>query len=52
MVREPDWYEHRCFRRDRPMANQHVFTRGCPEVRRMLAFGDHLRGDARRPAAL
>ncbi|MFN8623638.1 MAG: GrpB family protein [Chloroflexota bacterium] len=47
-VREPDWYAHRMLRvlRDgRPVVHLHVFSAGCPETHRMLAFRDHLRTD-------
>lgn len=44
-VREPDWFEHRCLRHSAPAANLHVFSKGCTEVGRMLAFRDHLRTD-------
>ncbi len=44
-LREPEWYEHRLFREERPRVNLHVFGQGCEEVRRMLAFRDHLRRD-------
>ena len=53
--REPHWHEHRLlkkgsphFAEDRPegpRVNLHVFPGGCDEVRRMLAFRDHLRKD-------
>ena len=45
-IREPDWYEHRVLKKLEPNINLHVFTEGCPEIDRMLAFRDHLRSDA------
>jgi GrpB-like predicted nucleotidyltransferase (UPF0157 family) len=42
-VREPDWYEHRMLRAFDPTVNLHVFSVGCEEVDRMLAFRDWLR---------
>ena len=45
-IREPDWYEHRVLKKADPNVNLHVFTEGCPEIDRMLAFRDHLRADA------
>jgi GrpB-like predicted nucleotidyltransferase (UPF0157 family) len=42
-VREPDWFEHRVFKGPDTNVNLHVFSRGCIEVDRMLAFRDHLR---------
>jgi GrpB-like predicted nucleotidyltransferase (UPF0157 family) len=42
-IREPDWYEHRLFRGPDTNINLHVFSRGCEEIDRMLAFRDHLR---------
>jgi GrpB-like predicted nucleotidyltransferase (UPF0157 family) len=50
-LREPDWFEHRLFKGPDTNVNLHVFSRGCVEVDRMLAFRDHLRtnaGDRRR----
>lgn len=44
-IREPDWYQHRLFKGPRASINLHVFSAGCPETRRMLAFRDHLRVD-------
>lgn len=44
-IREPAWFEHRCFKATDPAANLHVFSAGCPETRRMLAFRDRLRSD-------
>lgn len=42
-IREPDWFEHRLFRRLDANVNLHVFPRGCSEVDRMLIFRDWLR---------
>ncbi len=42
-IREPRWYEHRMFRGPRVTINLHVFSRGCVEIERMLAFRDWLR---------
>lgn len=44
-IREPDWYEHRVFKGPDADVNVHVFTVGCPEIDRMLAFRDLLRRD-------
>ncbi len=44
-IREPDWFEHRCLKHTAPTTNLHVFSTGCPEVDRMIAFRDHLRTD-------
>ena len=41
-IREPGWFEHRLFR-GAPRCNLHVFSAGCEETRRMVAFRDHLR---------
>jgi GrpB-like predicted nucleotidyltransferase (UPF0157 family) len=45
LIREPDWFEHRLFRAGEVPANVHVFSAGCTEVDRMVAFRDHLRRD-------
>ncbi|HEY9282166.1 MAG TPA: GrpB family protein [Pyrinomonadaceae bacterium] len=50
-VREPDWNEHRMFRTPERDVHVHVYSAGCPEVERNLAFRDRLRrnaGDCRR----
>jgi GrpB-like predicted nucleotidyltransferase (UPF0157 family) len=44
-IREPDWHEHRVFKGPDTDVNLHVFTVGCAEITRMLAFRDHLRAD-------
>jgi GrpB-like predicted nucleotidyltransferase (UPF0157 family) len=46
-IREPDWFEHRVFKGPDTNVNLHVFSRGCVEADRMLAFRDHLRADER-----
>jgi GrpB-like predicted nucleotidyltransferase (UPF0157 family) len=46
-IREPDWYEHRCFKLGRVDANLHVFSSGCREIGRMLLFRDWLRREER-----
>jgi GrpB-like predicted nucleotidyltransferase (UPF0157 family) len=43
--REPDWFEHRLLKRREPSTNLHVFTAGCEEVQRMIAFRDRLRAN-------
>jgi GrpB-like predicted nucleotidyltransferase (UPF0157 family) len=42
-IREPDWHEHRMFRRPGVSVHLHVYSAKCPEVSRMLAFRDWLR---------
>ena len=42
-IREPGWHEHRMFRG--ADVNLHVFSQGCSETERMLAFRDRLRAD-------
>jgi GrpB-like predicted nucleotidyltransferase (UPF0157 family) len=44
-VREPNWHEHRLFKGPDTDINLHVFSEGCPEINRMLAFRDRLRND-------
>ena len=45
-IREPDWYQHRMLTAPDPTVQVHVFSLGCREVHRMLAFRDRLRADA------
>jgi putative membrane protein len=42
-VREPDWNEHRMFRSPERDVHVHVYSAGCPEIDRTLAFRDRLR---------
>jgi GrpB-like predicted nucleotidyltransferase (UPF0157 family) len=42
-LREPDWFEHRLMKSPSIDGNIHVFTHGCEEINRMLAFRDWLR---------
>jgi GrpB-like predicted nucleotidyltransferase (UPF0157 family) len=42
-IREPEWYEHRVLKKADPSVNLHVFSAGCEEIDRMLAFRDRLR---------
>ena len=44
-TREPDWHEHRLFKGPDTNINLHVFSKGCPEVDRILAFRDWLRSN-------
>jgi GrpB-like predicted nucleotidyltransferase (UPF0157 family) len=43
--REPNWYQHRMFRRSDPGVHLHVFSPDCPEVERLLLFRDRLRSN-------
>jgi len=45
-IREPEWHQHRMFKGPDNDVNLHVFSLGCPEIDRMLAFRDHLRRNA------
>ena len=45
-VREPEWHEHRMFRTPELDVHIHIFSTGCVEVTRHLAFRDHLRSHA------
>ena len=42
-IREPEWFEHRVFKGPDTNVNIHVFSSGCEEIQRMLAFRDRLR---------
>ncbi len=44
-IREKDWHEHRLFKGPESDINLHVFSRGCPEIGRMLMFRDWLRAN-------
>jgi GrpB-like predicted nucleotidyltransferase (UPF0157 family) len=45
-VREADWHQHRMFRTPEQDVHIHIFSGGCEEVRRQIAFRDRLRTDA------
>ena len=45
-IREPEWFEHRLLRGPADGVNLHVFSAGCPETVRMIAFRHHLRASA------
>jgi GrpB-like predicted nucleotidyltransferase (UPF0157 family) len=42
-IREPGWHEHRLLKGPDTNVNLHVFSGGCVEVERMVAFRDWLR---------
>ena len=42
-IREPDWYQHRVCKGPDTNINLHIFSVGCPEIGRMIAFRDRLR---------
>jgi len=42
-IREPGWFEHRMLKAKDIDCNVHVFSEGCEEPARMLAFRDRLR---------
>jgi len=44
-VREPDWHQHRMFRTPELDVHIHIFSQGCVEVTRQLAFRDRLRAN-------
>src|SRR5436190_7223012 len=45
-VREPDWHQHRMFRTPERDVHIHVFSAGCAEIRRLIAFRDRLRSNS------
>jgi GrpB-like predicted nucleotidyltransferase (UPF0157 family) len=45
-IREPGWFEHRLFARRDGAVGVHVFSAGCPEIDRMVAFRDRLRANS------
>jgi len=45
-VREPNWNEHRMFRTLNKDVHVHIYSAGCPEIQRNLAFRDRLRRNA------
>ena len=45
-VREPDWHQHRMLRTPQLDVHVHIFSSGCVEVARMLAFRNRLRSNA------
>jgi GrpB-like predicted nucleotidyltransferase (UPF0157 family) len=44
-IRETNWYEHRMFKGPDTEINLHVFSSGCAEIERILAFRDWLRSN-------
>jgi GrpB-like predicted nucleotidyltransferase (UPF0157 family) len=42
-IREPDWFKHRLLKTPEADVNLHVFSHGCEEIARLLAFRDWLR---------
>jgi GrpB-like predicted nucleotidyltransferase (UPF0157 family) len=46
LIREPQWFEHRMLKGGDPEVNLHVFSDGCPELGRCVAFRDWLRDNA------
>lgn len=44
VIREPDWYQHRCLKGPDSNVNLHIYPPGCPEIERYLVFRDRLRG--------
>jgi GrpB-like predicted nucleotidyltransferase (UPF0157 family) len=45
-VREPDWNEHRMFRNAEKDVHIHVYSHGCAEIGRNIAFRNFLRANA------
>ena len=44
-VREADWHQHRMFRTPELDVHVHIFSQGCVEVTRQLAFRDRLKAN-------
>ena len=44
-IREPEWHQHRLFKRPDTNINLHVYSFGCPEIDKMLMFRDWLRSN-------
>ena len=44
-IREPGWFEHRLLKTPEADVNLHVFSLGCEEIARLLAFRDWLRAN-------
>jgi GrpB-like predicted nucleotidyltransferase (UPF0157 family) len=42
-IREPEWFQHRCFKGPDTDVNLHVYSPGCPEIERYLLFRERLR---------
>jgi GrpB-like predicted nucleotidyltransferase (UPF0157 family) len=45
-VREPEWHQHRMFRTSELDVHVHIFSVGCIEISRQLAFRNRLRNNA------
>jgi GrpB-like predicted nucleotidyltransferase (UPF0157 family) len=43
VIREPDWYQHRCLKGPDTNLNLHVYSPRCSEIERYLTFRDRLR---------
>jgi GrpB-like predicted nucleotidyltransferase (UPF0157 family) len=43
VIREPDWYQHRCLKGPDTNVNLHLYPPGCPEIERYLLFRERLR---------
>jgi GrpB-like predicted nucleotidyltransferase (UPF0157 family) len=44
VIREPEWFQHRCLKGPDTNINLHVYSPGCPEIERYLLFRDRLGG--------
>ena len=44
VIREPEWFQHRCFKGPDTDVNLHVYSPGCPEIERYLLFRERRRG--------